>query len=262
MHFGKAAAALHVTQPALSRQIQQLEHDLGVTLFRRSGREVALTPAGEQFLQDSRDCWPSPAPRRTASGGSRRARACSRSASCSAPTSPRRCTRSPRGSRRCGSNWSGCGGGASPPTSSTAPPTSASYACPSTRSGCGGRRGHGRAARPRRRTSAAPRGRVAGVVRRPERRPPPRRHPVAARPGRARHGGDPGVRPGRQRRRDGAGVGRCGLPAPRHRLRPARGRTARHGRPRLAPLVETFVDATRTTAPGVTRPTPGSAPAP
>ncbi|KEG38304.1 MULTISPECIES: LysR family transcriptional regulator [Streptomyces althioticus group] len=55
LHFGQAAAALHVTQPALSRQIQQLEHDLGVTLFRRSSREVALTPAGEQFLQDSRE---------------------------------------------------------------------------------------------------------------------------------------------------------------------------------------------------------------
>ncbi|MEU5463351.1 LysR family transcriptional regulator [Streptomyces althioticus] len=55
LHFGQAAAALHVTQPALSRQIQQLEHDLGVTLFRRSSREVALTPAGEQFLHDSRE---------------------------------------------------------------------------------------------------------------------------------------------------------------------------------------------------------------
>ncbi|WP_225625646.1 LysR family transcriptional regulator [Streptomyces werraensis] len=55
LHFGQAAAALHVTQPALSRQIQQLEHDLGVSLFRRSSREVALTPAGEQFLQDSRE---------------------------------------------------------------------------------------------------------------------------------------------------------------------------------------------------------------
>ncbi|MEU6335104.1 LysR substrate-binding domain-containing protein [Streptomyces cellulosae] len=55
LHFGQAAAALHVTQPAPSRQIQQLEHDLGVTLFRRSSREVALTPAGEQFLQDSRE---------------------------------------------------------------------------------------------------------------------------------------------------------------------------------------------------------------
>ncbi|GGW94134.1 LysR family transcriptional regulator [Streptomyces malachitofuscus] len=54
LHFGQAAAALHVTQPALSRQIQQLEHDLGVALFTRNSREVTLTPAGEQFLEDSR----------------------------------------------------------------------------------------------------------------------------------------------------------------------------------------------------------------
>ncbi|MFJ5262539.1 LysR family transcriptional regulator [Streptomyces sp. NPDC088387] len=54
LHFGQAAAALHVTQPALSRQIQQLEHDLGVALFTRNSREVALTPSGTQFLKDSR----------------------------------------------------------------------------------------------------------------------------------------------------------------------------------------------------------------
>ncbi|MER6984612.1 LysR substrate-binding domain-containing protein, partial [Streptomyces carpinensis] len=54
LHFGQAAAALHVTQPALSRQIQQLEHDLGVTLFTRNSREVTLTPAGEQFLHDAK----------------------------------------------------------------------------------------------------------------------------------------------------------------------------------------------------------------
>ncbi|MEU9356382.1 LysR family transcriptional regulator [Streptomyces griseoloalbus] len=54
LHFGQAAAALHVTQPALSRQIQQLEHDLGIALFTRNSREVTLTPAGEQFLQDSK----------------------------------------------------------------------------------------------------------------------------------------------------------------------------------------------------------------
>lgn len=54
LHFGQAALALHITQPALSRQIQQLERDLGVELFVRSSREVALTPAGEQFLQCGR----------------------------------------------------------------------------------------------------------------------------------------------------------------------------------------------------------------
>jgi DNA-binding transcriptional LysR family regulator len=54
LHFGQAAAALHVTQPALSRQIQQLEHEMGVALFTRNSREVTLTPAGEQFLHDAR----------------------------------------------------------------------------------------------------------------------------------------------------------------------------------------------------------------
>jgi DNA-binding transcriptional LysR family regulator len=52
LHFGQAAAALHITQPALSRQIQQLEHDVGVELFARTSREVTLTPGGEQLLRD------------------------------------------------------------------------------------------------------------------------------------------------------------------------------------------------------------------
>ncbi|MBB5131210.1 DNA-binding transcriptional LysR family regulator [Thermocatellispora tengchongensis] len=54
LHFGRAALALHVTQPALSRQIRQLERDLGVVLFSRTSREVTLTPAGDQLLQDAR----------------------------------------------------------------------------------------------------------------------------------------------------------------------------------------------------------------
>lgn len=54
LHFGQAATALHITQPALSRQIQQLEREIGVELFVRSSREVALTAAGEQFLDFSR----------------------------------------------------------------------------------------------------------------------------------------------------------------------------------------------------------------
>jgi DNA-binding transcriptional LysR family regulator len=54
LHFGQAATALHITQPALSRQIQQLEHDLGVELFVRTSREVALTPGGERLLRDGR----------------------------------------------------------------------------------------------------------------------------------------------------------------------------------------------------------------
>jgi LysR family nitrogen assimilation transcriptional regulator len=45
--FTKAAAVLHVAQPALSRQIQQLEADLGVQLFVRSDSGVTLTDAGK-----------------------------------------------------------------------------------------------------------------------------------------------------------------------------------------------------------------------
>lgn len=49
--FNRAAAHLHIAQSALSRHVQQLESDLGVTLFERSGRGVQLTPAGEVLAQ-------------------------------------------------------------------------------------------------------------------------------------------------------------------------------------------------------------------
>ena len=48
--FVAAAAALGMSQPALSRAIQRLERSLGVALFRRSTRLVALTAAGRDFL--------------------------------------------------------------------------------------------------------------------------------------------------------------------------------------------------------------------
>lgn len=49
LHFGRAAAKLHLTQPSLSQQLQRLERRLGVILVTRSSHEVRLTPAGEVF---------------------------------------------------------------------------------------------------------------------------------------------------------------------------------------------------------------------
>jgi LysR family transcriptional regulator, benzoate and cis,cis-muconate-responsive activator of ben and cat genes len=51
LHFRKAAEALAIAQPALSRQIAQLEASLGVRLFNRSSRRVELTPAGAALLE-------------------------------------------------------------------------------------------------------------------------------------------------------------------------------------------------------------------
>ena len=49
-HFGRAAAALRVAQPSLSRQIRRLEQQMGVRLFDRTPQSTRLTEAGEVFL--------------------------------------------------------------------------------------------------------------------------------------------------------------------------------------------------------------------
>jgi DNA-binding transcriptional LysR family regulator len=54
LNFGRAAERLHVTQPALSAQIRQLEQRLGLALFIRSTRRVGLTAEGTALLQPAR----------------------------------------------------------------------------------------------------------------------------------------------------------------------------------------------------------------
>lgn len=49
-HYTRAAEHLFITQPSLSHAIGQLESELGVPLFERSGRNTTLTRLGEEFL--------------------------------------------------------------------------------------------------------------------------------------------------------------------------------------------------------------------
>lgn len=53
LHFAKAADKLFITQPALSKQVQQLEDELGVRLLERTKRNVKLTEAGKYFLNEA-----------------------------------------------------------------------------------------------------------------------------------------------------------------------------------------------------------------
>jgi DNA-binding transcriptional LysR family regulator len=49
LNFTQAARRLHLSQPAVSQQIRDMEEELGVTLFERRGRGILLTPAGERL---------------------------------------------------------------------------------------------------------------------------------------------------------------------------------------------------------------------
>ncbi|EIW13740.1 LysR family transcriptional regulator [Lactiplantibacillus plantarum EGD-AQ4] len=49
LNISRAAARLHVSQPTISRQLKDLEDELGVTLFERNGRHIQLTSSGEYF---------------------------------------------------------------------------------------------------------------------------------------------------------------------------------------------------------------------
>lgn len=50
LSFARAAEALHLTPPAVTMQVKELEAHVGLPLFDRSGRQVALTTAGEYML--------------------------------------------------------------------------------------------------------------------------------------------------------------------------------------------------------------------
>jgi DNA-binding transcriptional LysR family regulator len=55
LHFSRAAGRLNLTQPALSRQIRDLEDELGVALLRRHGAQTTLTPAGARFVERAKE---------------------------------------------------------------------------------------------------------------------------------------------------------------------------------------------------------------
>ena len=55
LSFARAAEALYISQPAVTKQISTLERELGVSLFIRSTRHVELTQAGMSFYKDAKD---------------------------------------------------------------------------------------------------------------------------------------------------------------------------------------------------------------
>ncbi len=53
-HFGRAALAVHVSQPALSTQIRKVEQVLGIQIFERNNRRVAMTPIGKEIIEQAK----------------------------------------------------------------------------------------------------------------------------------------------------------------------------------------------------------------
>ena len=54
LSFSRAAEELHLTQPAVSTQVRQLEEHAGLPLFEQLGKKIYLTPAGTEMLHYSR----------------------------------------------------------------------------------------------------------------------------------------------------------------------------------------------------------------
>ena len=55
LHFGRAAERLHIVQSAVSQQLRRLEAELGIALFDRTTRTVAVTEAGRRLLPHARE---------------------------------------------------------------------------------------------------------------------------------------------------------------------------------------------------------------
>jgi len=54
LHFGRTAERVHLSQPALTQALSRFESELGVRLFERTSRRVALTPAGAALVPRAR----------------------------------------------------------------------------------------------------------------------------------------------------------------------------------------------------------------